>query len=385
MHSRRQNDSCLAMMTTREQPLNAASPPGFEEAKNRRQRARAAGLSPDYWYAVEYDSAVKHGQAIEVQFWNSSIAIYRGHDGALHALENRCAHRQLKLSLGQVEGCNLTCAYHGWSYNGDGHVVSFAHDLFDKPGLKVRVRSYPVQVRYGLIWVFPGDRAVAEERTIPDIPELEGPRPWACARLDFTWRAHHSMVIDNVSDFTHAYLHRKYRPFVDARMAGCEAADDRVTLSYQTGIGRGRISGLFVDRQRVDTNSIELCYQYPYQWSNTGDKIKHWCFVLPLDERTTRAFFLFYFDALKIPLTPLRIPRWLMTPVLQVARRTLIKPLLAQDGFAVEAEQAGYDRHYDAPTIEINPVIALFQDLTIRKWEEHLTKVGRNRPSPVES
>jgi hypothetical protein len=193
------------------------------------------------------------------------------------------------------------------------------------------------------------------------------------------------MVIDNVSDFTHAYLHRKYRPFVDARMTGCEAAADRVNLSYQTGIGRGRISGLFVDRERVDTNSIELCYQYPYQWSNTGDKIKHWCFVLPLDERTTRAFFLFYFDALKIPLTPLRIPRWLMTPVLQVARQTLIKPLLAQDGFAVEAEQVGYDRHYDAPTIEINPVIAMFQDLTIRKWEEHLTKVGRNTSSPVES
>ena len=40
---------------------------------------------------------------------------------------------------------------------------------------------------------------------------------------------------------------------------------------------------------------------YPYQWSNTGDRIKHWCFVLPLDERTTRVFFLFYFEALKIP------------------------------------------------------------------------------------
>ena len=186
------------------------------------------------------------------------------------------------------------------------------------------------------------------------------------------------MIIDNVSDFTHAYLHRRYRPFVDPKMTHCEASADRVTLAYQTGIGRGRISGLFVDRRRVDTNSITLCYDYPYQWSDTGGKIKHWCFLLPIDERTTRVFFLFYFDALKIPLSPFKIPRWLMTPVLQIANRLLIKPLLRQDGFAVEAEQAGYENHFDAPMIEINPVIALFQQLTIRKWEEYLAKSGNS-------
>ncbi|TMQ35638.1 MAG: Rieske (2Fe-2S) protein, partial [Planctomycetota bacterium] len=140
-----------------------AAPPGFAEARNRRQKARAAGLDPDYWYAIEYERAVKPGQVVEVRFWNTSIALYRGRDGQLHALENRCAHRQLKLSLGHVEDCRLTCAYHGWSYDGDGHVVAIAHDLFNKPMLRVHVRSYPVRVRYGLIWVFPGDPALAEE------------------------------------------------------------------------------------------------------------------------------------------------------------------------------------------------------------------------------
>ena len=96
-----------------------------------------------------------------------------------------------------------------------------------------------------------------------------------------------------------------------------------------------------MDRRRVDTDAIDLCYEYPYQWSNTGGKIKHWCFVLPIDERTTRVFFLFYFESLKIPLTPLRIPRRLMTLVLRLSNRVLIGPLLPQDGFAVEAEQRG--------------------------------------------
>ena len=358
--------------------------PTFETARNRRQKARAAGLHPDYWYAVEHDHAVRPGQAVEVRFWNTSIALYRGADGQLRALENRCAHRQLKLSLGHVEGCQLTCAYHGWSYDGAGQVVHVPHDLFGKPRLRVQIRHYPVKVRYGLIWIFPGDPALAEERCVPNIPELEGPDRWACVPLDFTWRAHHSMIIDNVSDFTHAYLHGKYRPFEDARLTRAETVGNCVHIAYQTRVGQGRISRHFVDRKRCDTNFMELGYEYPYQWSNTGGKIKHWCFVLPVDERTTRVFFLFYFDALKVPFTPFHIPRWLMKAVLRIANRTLIAPLLNQDGFAVEAEQVGYEAHFDAPMIEINPVIAMFQELTIRKWEEHLSPRAP-RPTEMES
>ena len=349
-------------------------PPSFTEARNRRQKVRAAGMNPDYWYAVEYDRAIKPGQVMEVIFWKISIALYRGQDGQLVALENRCAHRQLSLSLGQVNGNRLVCCYHGWAYNQEGLVVDIPHDLFDKPMPACKIRSYPVKVRYGLIWIFPGEVSLAEEIKIPHIPELEGKNSWACVPLDFTWKAHHSMIIDNVSDFTHAYLHRRYRPFSDAKLTKCEQQGDRVFISYETKVGMGRVSGLFVDRKRVNTNSMELCYEYPYQWSNTDEKIKHWCLILPIDERTTRVFFLFYFDALIIPMTGIRIPQWLMTLVLKIANPLLIKPLLSQDGVAVEAEQKGYNTHFDAAIIELSPAVHLFQQLTIRKWEEHLNK-----------
>jgi 4beta-methylsterol monooxygenase len=347
-------------------------PPDFAAAQNPRQQARAAGLHPDYWYAVEFDRAVRRGQVVEVCFWKQSFALYRAYDGRLHALENRCAHRQLKLSLGHVDGCNLTCTYHGWCYDGMGKAVKIPHDLFGKPALKVQVRSYPVQVRHGLIWIFPGDPRLAEQRSIPDIPELEGSRPWPVVPIDFTWRAHHSMILENIVDFTHAYLHRSYRPFEGAKLLDSSTKGDRLELAYETQVGRGPISGLFVDRNRVNTNSMKLGVTYPYQWSDTGGKIKHWCFVLPIDERTTRAFFLFYFDAFKIPFTPIRLPRFLMKTFLALARRWLIRPLLDQDGWAVEAEQEAYERHFDAPMIEVNPVVQQLQRLLIRKWQEHV-------------
>jgi phenylpropionate dioxygenase-like ring-hydroxylating dioxygenase large terminal subunit len=341
------------------------APPLFAEARQRRLKVRAAGLDPDYWYAVEHERAIRPGQVMEVKFWNRSIALFRGEDGRLRALENRCAHRQLALSLGTVEGCRLTCMYHGWSYDESGQLAAIPHDLFGHHMPSVGVAAYPVQVRYGLVWIFPGDPARAVERRVPDIPELEGLGRWACVPLDFTWRAHHSMIVDNVSDFTHAWLHRKYQPFTGAELTRCETVGDGVYVSYRTEVGRGRISRLFVDRHRVKTDAMDLCYDYPYQWSNTDGKIKHWCFFLPIDE------------SLRIPFTPLRIPRYLMTLVLRAANRVLIAPLLRQDGRAVEAEQMAYEAHHAQPVPDLNPAVGLFQQLTIRKWEEHLERAGR--------
>lgn len=363
------------------------APPVFEEAKNARQKARAAGLDPDYWYAVEYDTAIGKGQVKEVVFWGMSIALYRGEDGLLAAMENRCPHRQLKLSAGIVENCHLRCSYHGWTFNREGWLADYSHDSFGKGLIKKQLRTYPVRVRYGLIWLFPGDPAMAGKRGIPDIPELEGDRPWATVHNDFTWPAHHSMVIDNVSDFAHAFLHRKYSPFTDAKLRHYEARGDSVQLTYDSLIGGGT-AGIFVDRKRVNTQSIELCYEYPYQWSNTGGKIKHWCFVLPIGERLTRVFFLFYFDAFKIPLTPFKMPQKLAQIVLNIANPYLIRAVLEQDGVALELEQQGFDHHWDAPPIELNPVVPLFQQLTIRKWEEYLartagTQAEGSKPSPV--
>jgi phenylpropionate dioxygenase-like ring-hydroxylating dioxygenase large terminal subunit len=360
------------------------SPPTFEEARNKRQKVRSAGLDPSYWYAVEHDHALARGQVIEVKFWGMSVAVYRDDKGIVHAIEDRCAHRQLPLSAGVVEGDKLVCSYHGWEYSGDGTLARIPHDMFGHKLPACRLKSYAVRVRYGLIWVFFGAEERAWSTPMPEIPELEGPEAWACVPVGFTWRAHHSMIIDNVSDFTHAYLHRKYQPFSnDSKLTKLETIEDKVYLSYDTKVGMGKISGLFVDRKHVDTSSMDLCYDYPYQWSNTDDQIKHWLFVLPIDEQTTRTFFLFYFKEFKVPFTPLHIPHRLMAPFLRVSNRLLIEPLLRQDGVAVEAEQRGWEKHYDEPIAELSPAVHAFQALTIKKWEDYLQREGGKKDKLV--
>ncbi len=347
-------------------------PPAFDDAKNTRQKVRAAGLDPNYWYPAEWSKDLKAGQVKEVVFWKRSIAVFRGEDGQVRAIENRCAHRQLKLTTGHVEGCNLVCPYHGWAYDGEGRVVEIPHSLFGRKFPKFKVPDVPVQERYGIVWFFPGDPEQAAHVKLPDIPELEGPDAWAQIPVDGTWRAHHSMIFDNVCDFTHAYLHRKFRPFVDADLLKYETVGDSVYLEYDTKVGDGQFNKLFINRERVNVDHMKLGYQYPYQWSNTDDQIKHWLFVCPIDERTSRSFFIFYFKQFVIPFTQIGIPKRLLQAFLPAAKQLTVKPLLAEDGVAVEAEQEGWERHWDAPLAELNPVVKAFQDLTIRKWEEYL-------------
>lgn len=353
---------------------NAIGIPTFAEGKSKRQKQRAAGLHPDYWYPALWSHELPKGAVREVTFWKKSLAIYRGADGKARAVENRCAHRQLKLSMGVVEDCRLVCSYHGWKYEDSGACVSMEHSLFGRSMPKVKIESFAVQERYGIVWVFPGNPLLAKARRLPEIPEWADDSGWGKISIDFTWKAHHSIIIDNTCDFTHAYLHRRKKPFTHAELLRLETKGDAVELDYDTKVGQGRFSKHLVNRKTTDTNSMTLGYEYPYQWSTTDDKIKHWCFVLPIDERTTRVFFLFYFspEMLQIPLLGLTPPRGVIRSIMPIAKRLLVAPLLDEDGAAVEAEQAGYEAHFDQPMPDLNPVVHAFATLTVRKWEEFL-------------
>jgi hypothetical protein len=348
--------------------------PTFEEAKNRRQRVRAAGMNPNHWYPVGYDADIAPGDIVEVKFWGKSLALYRGHDRELRCLEDRCAHRQLPLSIGEVQGCRAVCQYHGWKFNGDGKLVDVSHELFGKKLPRVCVPNYPVKERYGLIWIFPGDPKRADTTPMPHIPELEGGDPWACVPVDFTWQAHHSMIMDNICDFTHEFLHRRTKPFENPHLRSIDVSGDCITVDYDATVGAGPIYRHLINRKSVDTGRIRLGYEYPHQWSNTDDWIHHWCFMLPIDERTTRVFFLFYYKAFQIPGLGLEIPKRYMNWILKVANRIVMKPILDEDKIALEAEQRAYEKYYDAPIAELNPVIDEFQKLTIRRWEEYLAE-----------
>src|SRR4030095_3481917 len=131
----------------------------MEDKEPRSQKVRKAGPNGNYWYAVELEQNLRRGKVKEVCFWNQSIALFRGEDGVARAVENRCAHRQLRLTKGQVEGNALVCGYHGWKYDGCGRCIEVSHELgHGRSKLpNIRIQSYPVRSKYGFLWVFFGN------------------------------------------------------------------------------------------------------------------------------------------------------------------------------------------------------------------------------------
>ena len=366
-----------------ETATGVVGPTGRRES--RVAEVRRSGPSGNFWYAVELASKLRPGQVLAVVWWKNAIALYRDDAGKVSALEDRCAHRQLPLSCGRVEGSRLVCQYHGWKYDGAGHCVEISHELGkgrDKLP-KIGIRAYPVKERYGLIWIFPGDPGLAESVPLPEIPELSGPSPWPVVPIDITIGAHFSMIVENVCDFNHAYLHRNKEPFVDPKLVEYRRVDNTVNVTYQTSFGKSLIARLASENGGKGLDRIKLWYQYPYQGSDILGKYLHWLFMLPIDERTTRCFFLFLFGPIEIPFLRWTIPRPLKPLALKLANWLYVEPLLAEDKWVLEAEQLGFERHADRPMIELNPAVIEFQKLTLEKAREYqaseLTRSLRRR------
>jgi len=127
-------------------------------------------LSP-HWYPIAFSHEVTD-KPFGAKLLDERIVLYRLADGRVSAARDLCLHRGVPLSMGTIEGDNLVCAYHGFRYDEEGRCVCIpAHPGAAIPP-KLRLQSYPVEERYGLIWT----RLVNDgPRPLPDFEEWNDP------------------------------------------------------------------------------------------------------------------------------------------------------------------------------------------------------------------
>ena len=134
------------------------------------------------------------------------VVLYRKEDGGVVALEDRCCHRQLPLSMGSLVHDTLRCGYHGLRFDASGKCVEIPGQASIPP--QARVKCYPVLERYNWVWIWMGEPHKADPALIPNWWWAEHP-DWAFTRPDRArLQCNYQLIADNVLDVTHlAYVH----------------------------------------------------------------------------------------------------------------------------------------------------------------------------------
>ena len=190
---------------------------------------RRIGAHRDYWYPAAWSNELKRGKTLAREFAGEPIALYRGSSGQVFAVENRCAHRQVPLHLGVVDGDSIKCGYHGWTYDCTGRCTDIPYLGGDRA--PVGVRAYPCREVDGLIFVFPGDPALADLRAPAVLGSAASPK-YKTRQLNREVNAHYSFMHENLMDMNHQFLHRRQMGAIKAHCLGQRVGDDWCEVDY---------------------------------------------------------------------------------------------------------------------------------------------------------
>ncbi|MYT77834.1 Phenylpropionate dioxygenase, large terminal subunit [Streptomyces sp. MnatMP-M77] len=328
---------------------------------------RRVGANPDFWYPVALSRSVRAGRVAAAAFAGERIAVFRARSGAVHALEDRCAHRQVPLSMGVVDGETLRCCYHAWAYRGDGRISQIPYLSKGDRRPPRGVRGYPVREAYGLVFVFPGDPEKAAATPLPEVPGHASPT-YRTMTFSRTVRCHYSFMHENLLDMNHQFLHRGVVGRLQPELLGYESGPASVEARYlftHTGGKRNRSAGLLAAEGiggQATSDVMTIRTEYPYQTLDLvpekADRpvLRLWAVYVPEDaeQRRCHAYGLLMIEK----------PR--LSAALHVAWpfiRRFTERVFAEDRMAVEAEQRAWDEQGEDRNHEVFPLILDVRDV----------------------
>ena len=321
---------------------------------------RRTDAHPDHWYPIAWSRELKPGAMLARKYAGEPIAVVRAKTGELFALEDRCAHRQVPLTHGVVQGCTVKCGYHGWAYNAEGHCIDVPY--LGSKTLPNGVKAYPCREVDGLIFIFPGDPALADAR-FPTSLGSKSDKAYKTRELNREVAAHYTFMHENLFDMNHQFLHRKQMGTIKARCLGRRHGDDWAEVDYTFSrtegtatVGEGAIVGLV--RKRGDGDNTDLMTirtEYPRQtlrvWVGDGEPVLSvWLGYTPLDkeQRTNRTFGYLSVRRPKIP--GLIDAVWPFVTM-------FTEKIFMEDKEIVEMEQAAHDAQGEDWNNEVFPPI----------------------------
>ena len=123
------------------------------------------------WMVADHVTRLaEDGRYFRFEADSRSIIVTRDSDGHLHALRNVCIHAGYPVCDAEEGSAErLMCPYHGWEYALDGRLVEPNLSARIDPS-RLRMTSYPVCVRDGLLFVAPSAGPSSDESIAGPLP-----------------------------------------------------------------------------------------------------------------------------------------------------------------------------------------------------------------------
>lgn len=345
---------------------------------NQNTDIRRLSINLNHWYVVARSNEVKN-QPFPVILWQQPIVIYRDSSGTIHALEDRCPHRQVKLSHGQVIGNYLECAYHGWQFKSNGECAEVPYLEENQKLPSCKIRSYPVKEQDGFIWLFAGDAEKANTVQLMGVPEWDHLNYIATVSV-INCQAHYSYLIENLMDMYHGHLHQSWQAWAEPVLQDIDENDNHVAAHYQAQsyykIDKiWSISQLFFPALRkLHPEALDVSYIYPHWMSTLGKDFKIYCLLSPVNETQTRAY-LIHFTSLNAFWRLHKLPVWFRKFIkdsLFGSAQKLLDGLVLQDVVMIEEEQQAYLKNPERRNYELNRALVSVQRLMRKQAEKGL-------------
>ncbi|MBL8381814.1 MAG: aromatic ring-hydroxylating dioxygenase subunit alpha [Burkholderiales bacterium] len=163
------------------------------------------------WYAAAWAGEVGD-RLLARTILDVPMVFFRDSAGRPAALLDRCPHRLLPLSMGRLRGDSIECGYHGLTFDCSGRCVRAPGQERIPPA--ARVPSYPAVDHLGMVWVWPGDPALADPAKLFDrLPQWalsQGEEPaWGLNCGPYTHvKCNYQLLTENLVDPAHVtYVH----------------------------------------------------------------------------------------------------------------------------------------------------------------------------------
>lgn len=157
------------------------------------------------WYVIAESKELSGKALLRRTLYGTPLVVFRNAEGRAAALLDRCPHRNVPLSGGQVVGPHVRCPYHGWEFDTEG-VCRKVPGLCGIQEHKARnVPAYATLERDGYVWVW-GERGGTPEGEPYAVPEVG--KGYTQVRYGVEANGSVHAVIENALDVPHtAFLH----------------------------------------------------------------------------------------------------------------------------------------------------------------------------------